>query len=40
MCISVYVWTLQLALNRLNDWAEKWELRFNPGKCEAMRVTP
>ena len=25
---------LQLDLNRLSDWANKWQLRFNPKKCE------
>ena len=30
---------LQLDLNKLSDWANKWQLRFNPEKCEIMRVT-
>ena len=30
---------LQFDLNRLSDWANKWQLCFNPGKCEVMRVT-
>ena len=30
---------LQLDLNRLSDWAIKWQLCFNPEKCEVMRVT-
>ena len=30
---------IQLDLNRLTDWATKWQLRFNPEKCEVMRVT-
>ena len=30
---------LQLDLNRLSDWANKWQLRFNPEKCEVMRAT-
>ena len=30
---------LQLDLNRLCDWANKWQLRFNPEKCEVMRAT-
>ena len=30
---------LQLDLNKLSDWANKWQLRFNPAKCEVMRVT-
>ena len=30
---------LQLDLNKLSDWANKWQLRFNPEKCEVMRVT-
>ena len=25
--------------NRLSDWANKWQLCFNPEKCEVMRVT-
>ena len=24
---------LQLDLNRLSDWANNWQLRFNPEKC-------
>ena len=30
---------IQLDLNRLTDWATKWQLRFNPEKCEVMRAT-
>ena len=30
---------LQLDLNKLSDWANKWQLRFNPAKREVMRVT-
>ena len=30
---------IQLDLNRLSDWATKWQLRFNPEKCEVMRAT-
>ena len=30
---------LQLDQNRLSDWANKWQLRFNPEKCEVMRAT-
>ena len=30
---------LQLDLNRLSDWANKWQLRFNPEKCEVMCAT-
>ena len=30
---------LQLDLNRLSDWANKWQLRFNPKKCEVLRAT-
>jgi len=30
---------LQLDLNKLSDWYNKWQLRFNPEKCEVMRVT-
>ena len=31
--------SLQLDLNRLSDWANKCQLRFNPKKCEVMRAT-
>ena len=30
---------LQDDLNNLNDWARKWQLRFNADKCESMRIT-
>jgi len=30
---------LQLDLNRLSDWANKWQLCFNPEKCEVMHAT-
>ena len=30
---------LQTDLNNLGKWAKKWQLRFNEGKCEAMRIT-
>ena len=30
---------LQLDLNRLSDWANKWQLLFNPEKCEVMGAT-
>ena len=30
---------IQLDLNRLSDWATKWQLRFNLEKCEVMRAT-
>ena len=30
---------LQLDINRLADWAVQWQLRFNPTKCESMRIT-
>ena len=29
---------LQLDLNRLSGWANKWQLRFNPEKCKVMRA--
>ena len=29
---------LQLDLNRLSDWANKWQLRFHPEKCQVMRA--
>jgi len=29
---------LQLDLNRLMDWSDKWMLRFNPEKCKVMHV--
>ena len=31
--------TLQEDLDRLQDWERKWLMEFNPGKCQAMRVT-
>ena len=30
---------LQSDLNRLNQWASTWQLRFNVEKCESMRIT-
>ena len=30
---------LQLDLNRLSDWANKWQSHFNPEKCEVMHAT-
>ena len=30
---------LQTDLNNLGKWAKKWQLRFNEGKCEEMRIT-
>ena len=30
---------LQDDLNNLNDWARKWQLRFNAEKCESVRIT-
>ena len=30
---------LQTDLNNLGKWAKIWQLRFNEGKCEAMRIT-
>ena len=30
---------LQLDLHRLNHWAKKLQLRFNPEKCKVMRAT-
>ena len=30
---------LQLDLNRLSDWANKWQSCFNPEKCEVMHAT-
>ena len=29
---------LQLVLNRLSDWANKWQLPFNPEKSEVMHI--
>ena len=29
----------QLDLNRLSDWANKWQLHFNPEICEVMHAT-
>ena len=30
---------LQADINNLNEWACKWQLRFNADKCESMRIT-
>ena len=30
---------LQLDVHQLLSWASKWQLRFNPGKCEVLRIT-
>jgi len=30
---------LQSDIDRLNGWATLWHLRFNPVKCETMRIT-
>ena len=30
---------LQLDVNQLLSWASKWQLRFNPDKCEVLRIT-
>ena len=30
---------LQTDIVRLGDWATLWQLRFNPEKCETMRIT-
>ena len=29
---------LQNDLNKLQQWSEKWGMRFNPGKCEIMHI--
>lgn len=30
---------LQSDLDRLSIWANKWQMHFNPDKCEVMRIT-
>ena len=30
---------LQNDLNKLYDWSEKWEMKFNASKCKIMRIT-
>ena len=30
--------TLELDVDHLLSWASKWQLRFNPNKCEVLRV--
>ena len=37
--IRIIIPALQLDLNRLSDWANKWQSRFNPEKCEVMHAT-
>ena len=31
--------TLQTDLDRLQAWEAKWDMEFNPSKCQVMRVT-
>ena len=31
--------SLQCDLDRLGIWANKWQMHFNPDKCEVMRIT-
>jgi len=30
--------SLQQDLNRLDEWSEKWLLKFNPTKCKVMHI--
>ena len=30
---------LQSDLNKLQQWSERWGMRFNPGKCEVMHIS-
>ena len=30
---------LQFDVDQLQSWASKWQLRFNPDKCEGLRIT-
>ena len=30
--------TLQKDLDKLKEWADKWGMKFNPSKCEVMRI--
>ena len=30
---------LQLDLDKMSNWANTWQLRFNSDKCEVMRIT-
>ena len=36
----MYILALQSYLDRLGEWANKWQLSFNPSKCDAMRPKP
>jgi endonuclease/exonuclease/phosphatase family metal-dependent hydrolase len=31
---------MQQDINRLQDWSDKWLLRFHPAKCKVMRIGP
>ena len=31
--------SLQSDLDHMSNWANTWQLRFNPDKCEVMRIT-
>ena len=30
---------LQADLDKLNDWADTWGMRFNASKCKTMRIS-
>ena len=37
--LDVDIPALQCDLDRLGVWANKWQMNFNPAKCEVMRIT-
>ena len=38
-CDSYDHLTLQNGLNKINDWAQKWQMDFNVDKCLVMSIT-
>ena len=38
VCSSEDNWKLQCDLDKLSDWAEKWQLYFNTDKCKSLHI--